>query len=208
VSIIDALFTPDEPLPEVGMNPEEAWPPPGAELILEGVVLGEPVPAGSKATGVVMKTEGGRKVPARHPDGRVKTFTKDDSGSRGKTWRGDIRDAVLRQWQGPPLDEPLALSLTFYGERTKAHYGTGRNEGVLKDSAPLYPHESRLADGTKLSRAFEDALNKLAWKDDRRFVRFKWARDFGSPPRVEYRLYRLPMRGVYLQAEQGTLLAT
>jgi Holliday junction resolvase RusA-like endonuclease len=170
---------------------EERWPPPGALLILSGTVLGEPRPAGSKTSGVVTrKTEDGRRVPVERPGGGWRTFTK-ESAVGAETWRSDIRDAVLRGWgERAPLDGPLALSLTFYADRPNTHYGTGRNAGCLKPSAPAYPHSGRLPDGTKLTRAFEDALNKLVWRDDRRFVDCRWSRRYGTP-RAEYRLYRL-----------------
>lgn len=177
------------------MTDEAAWLPEGAERVVTFTVAGEPKPAGSKDTGVAYKTnrETGRKEPVRRHDGRIVTFVKDSSGQAGKTWRGDIRDAVARELGEVEelLDGPLVIEACFYVERSKGHYGTGRNAGVLKDSAPRYPHATKLPDGTKLLRAVEDALNKVLIVDDRRFVRGVWSRDFGRP-RAEVTIWRLP----------------
>lgn len=180
------------------LEPEsDAWPPEGAELVLEGVVLGEPRPAGSKHGFVVRRGDGSIVMK----DGRPVIAQKDMSGRKGETWRSDVRDAVLRAYgANPPLDEPLALSVVFYAERPKGHYRTGKNAHLLRPTAPRFPHEGRLPDGTKLARAFEDALNKLVWQDDRRFVDFRWSRRFGQP-RAEYRLYRLPKREVHVASQ-------
>jgi Holliday junction resolvase RusA-like endonuclease len=66
--------------------------------------------------------------------------------------------AVLRaEWEGDvALDQPVAVRVTFQFARPKSHYGTGRNSGVLKGSAPLW-HTSA-PDGDKLCRLVGDAL--------------------------------------------------
>lgn len=172
---------------------EYTWPPGNAEHVVTFMVPGDPKPAGSKVSGVAYrKTITGNKVPVER-NGKIVTFTKDQSGTAGKTWRADIRDAVYKalgeDWV--PVDGPLVIETRYYVERPKSHYGTGRNTGVLKDSAPAYPHSSRLADGTKLLRAVEDALNQVLFTDDRRICRALWSRDFGRP-RAEVTLWRLP----------------
>ena len=48
--------------------------------------------------------------------------------------------------------------------RLKGHYGTGKNAGTLKPSAPLF-HTSK-PDLDKLVRCIKDALTGIAWKDD------------------------------------------
>jgi Holliday junction resolvase RusA-like endonuclease len=171
------------------------WPPEVAEHVVTFVVLGEPKPAGSKTSGVAYKTnkKTGKKEPARKPDGRIKTFTKDSAGTPGKTWRSDIRDAVKDELGEIEelLDGPLVIETRYFVERPDSHYGTGRNAGVLKANKPRYPHSSRLPDGTKLLRAVEDALNKVLIVDDRRFCRAMWSRDYGRP-RAEVTIWRLP----------------
>lgn len=176
------------------MHEPEPWPPEGAEQVLEFVVLGPPKPAGSKSSGVATRWDpvAQKRVPVKK-DGRFVTFTKDSAGAAGKSWRGDVRDAVAEVFGSDRelLDAPLVLDVRFYIERTATHFGTGKNAGVLKASAPRYPKATKLPDGTKLARAFEDALNKVVWTDDRRIVDLRWSRRFGRP-RAEARLYALP----------------
>jgi crossover junction endodeoxyribonuclease RusA len=135
--------------------------------VIEFFVAGEPKTAGSKNTGIVLrKDESGRKVPAIDPKtGLPRTFTADSTGEKGKAWRSDVRDAAQAAMAGrPPLEGPLVLDVRFLVPRPKGHYGSGRNAGVLKDSAPRYP--TTIPDSTKMLRAVEDALKGLCWRDD------------------------------------------
>lgn len=58
----------------------------------------------------------------------------------------------------------IAVQLVFYMPRPRGHYGSGKNVGVLKQSAPLYP--AKKPDIDKLSRLVLDALTGIVWKDD------------------------------------------
>jgi Holliday junction resolvase RusA-like endonuclease len=77
------------------------------------------------------------------------------------------------------------VECTFFLERPKAHCGTGRNEGIVKDGAPAYPVVRPDAD--KLLRAVLDALTGRVWADDAQVVvataRKRYAR-FMEPARV------------------------
>lgn len=53
-------------------------------------------------------------------------------------------------------DTPLLLSCVFWIARPKAHYGTGRNAGTLKDSAPARP--TGRPDLSNLEKMIEDCL--------------------------------------------------
>jgi Holliday junction resolvase RusA-like endonuclease len=64
------------------------------------------------------------------------------------------------------LDEAVRLELVFLYERPKSHYGTGRNAGCLKSSAPMFYEKTTNPDLTKIVRAVEDALTGIIWKDD------------------------------------------
>jgi Holliday junction resolvase RusA-like endonuclease len=80
------------------------------------------------------------------------------------TWREAVGYAARMAYQGPLLDGLVAASFEFVKPRPKAHYGTGRNADVLKDSAPAAP--GKKPDGLKLARAIEDALNRVLYTDD------------------------------------------
>jgi Holliday junction resolvase RusA-like endonuclease len=76
-------------------------------------------------------------------------------------WRDAIRtetQAAVTAARWPGCTGPVFVDVVFYLRRPAAHYGTGRNAGVLKASAPLYPVTRRQGDGDKLVRAVFDGL--------------------------------------------------
>jgi len=64
------------------------------------------------------------------------------------------------------LDEAVRLELVFLYSRPKNHYGSGRNAGCLKPSAPMFYEKTTIPDLTKILRGVEDALKGVIWKDD------------------------------------------
>lgn len=81
------------------------------------------------------------------------------------------------------LEGPLILTITFLLSRPKNHYGTGRNAGKLKLSAPPYPMV--MPDLTKLVRAVEDALTGIIWKDDKQVVEQHTRKRYRDKPGAE-----------------------
>lgn len=108
-------------------------------------VPGVPAPGGSKRVFYNKKT--GRAIVT-------------DDCKRNKDWRALVVMAA-RQHCRVALEGPLALSITFYMPRPKAHYGAN---GV-KLTAPSF-HTVK-PDATKLLRSTEDALSDAGvWRDD------------------------------------------
>lgn len=66
------------------------------------------------------------------------------------------------------LAGPIELKLIFYMARPKGHFRTGKHAGELRESAPEHPTSK--PDLTKLTRAVEDALTGIIWKDDSQVV--------------------------------------
>ncbi len=93
-----------------------------------------------------------------------KMVTIDSSGAHGKTWRSDVKHFAFDVYQGPALKGSMWLFVRFVRTRPLAHFGTGKNAGVLKANAPLEP--TTRPDATKLLRAVEDALKGVLWVDD------------------------------------------
>jgi len=128
------------------------------------------------------KTAGSKRVFLNKKTGRP--MVTDTSGKKGKDWRIDIQRAAWQAYDGPPLIVPLSVTLAFRLPRPKAHYGTGKNAAVLKESAPRR-HIVR-PDIDKLSRAVLDALKGVVWRDDAQV----WAKSAmkgyadGEPPGV------------------------
>jgi Holliday junction resolvase RusA-like endonuclease len=128
-------------------------------------VIGKPQPQGS-VKAFVPTHKGG--APVRRPDGSIVVNLTSDNPAL-KQWRDRVSDQALRAGALEPTpDVGFEVECTFFLERPKAHCGTGRNEGVVKDGAPAYPVVRPDAD--KLLRAVLDALTGRVWADDAQVV--------------------------------------
>ena len=104
----------------------------------------------------------GRPIPLkRHRT--TKTGHRYDPSARDKA---DFLDKVRATGSLPaqPLFEPLCMELLFEMPRAKSHFGTGRNAGKLKQSAPRF--HTKVPDVDNLCKFVLDALNKYMYKDD------------------------------------------
>ena len=63
-----------------------------------------------------------------------------------------------------PIEGPIIIQMTFYMPRPKNHFGSGKNEGVLKKTAPRF-HTST-PDLDNLEKFVFDCLNGVVWIDD------------------------------------------
>jgi len=120
-------------------------------------VLGTPAPQGSKKGFYNPKL------------GRVQIV--EDAKQKTRTWRQDVLtaavDAQPDDWQA--IDGPVWVEVCFYFKRPAAHFGTGRNAGALKDSAPSHPAVK--PDIDKVLRATLDGLaNAGCYVNDSRVV--------------------------------------
>jgi Holliday junction resolvase RusA-like endonuclease len=166
-------------------------------------VFGEPKTKGSTRSFIPRRGDGSMVTRA---DGSPMVVTKDDAGDLGKAWLGAVAQAVALEMEAAgfamvPARAPVALEMIFYRPRKAGHYGTGRNSGVLKDSAPAFP--STKPDVDKLERAILDALKNVAWHDDGQVIAAPAFKAFGTPARVELRLWRLPATVADLRADGG-----
>lgn len=82
----------------------------------------------------------------------------------------------------------VAVEVEFHLPRPMGHYGTGRNAGVLKESARLHP--SVAPDLDKYQRSVGDALSKVAWDDDAQVVEWKASKRYAgiTGPRTVIRI--------------------
>jgi len=121
---------------------------------LEFFVPGTARPAGSKGA-------------FKHPQTGKIIVTH--ANAKTKDWMDSVKWFAMNATNRMvPWMEPVRLSLTFIKPRPQNHYGSGRNEGVLKSSAPQ--HATTVPDLTKLTRAVEDALTGIVWRDDAQVV--------------------------------------
>lgn len=136
-------------------------------------VPGLPRPAGSKKAFVIKQT--GRAI------------LTDMSGSEGKHWRSSVAQVASEVLQGELLHGPLCFAMLFVFPRPASHYGSGRNAGQVRASAPPFPAVK--PDTTKLVRAVEDALAKVAFKDDAQIVGQSAHKIYGQRPGVHVHIW-------------------
>ena len=131
---------------------------------LELTVVGTPVPQGSKT--FVPTAAGGR--------------AKESNEKALKPWRASVAAAALdAMGELEPLVGPLELRAIFVFPRPKAHFGTGRNAGRLKPSAPSIV--STKPDLDKLVRAVGDALTGIVYRDDSQLAIVHAEKHYGTP---------------------------
>ena len=112
-----------------------------------------------------------------------------DANPKSREWKNLVAQEAGRISTGM-LEGPLSLHATFYRPRPASHFGSGRNAGVLKTSAPAYP--ATRPDTTKLLRAVEDALQGVLYRDDAQIVEQHVSKQWGDPARCEIRVETLP----------------
>ncbi len=138
-------------------------PQPRIKFFVEGI----PQPGGSKK-GVPNMKWVGRSVTLTTKMMMQMIFIVEDAKGN-KKWRTAVRKACIAKAGGMELlTGPLVCSFGFLMPRPKGHYGTGKNAGILKASAPA-EHIVR-PDVTKLTRSTEDALTKVIWSDDSQVI--------------------------------------
>jgi crossover junction endodeoxyribonuclease RusA len=140
---------------------------------IEIIVLGTPAPQGSKR-GFAVKAKGAYT-------GKVAQV---ESSAKVKPWRMAVKYAALNEialgvTPYETMRGPVVLGVTFRLPRPKGHYGTGRNAGLLKPSAPWFP--AGRPDLDKLLRSTFDALGEAGvWGDDAQVVKVYGSKEYAT----------------------------
>jgi len=128
-------------------------------MMIEIVVPGVPAPQGSKT--------------------RTRWGVREDNPAT-KPWRNAVAGYALEAMSGQqPIAGPVRVEAVFTFPRPKGHYGSGRNAGQLKQSAPV--HCDKAPDLDKLLRAIGDALTGVVLVDDSRIVEVAARKTYGTP---------------------------
>lgn len=110
--------------------------------ILRFKVVGTPAPQGSKKA---------------FYNPKIKRAVVVDDSKKTRPWRIAVSEAAIEALEDrPPIEGPVMVSIVFYLARPQSHYGTGRNAGQVKPSAPSRP--AVRPDIDKLCRSTLDAL--------------------------------------------------
>lgn len=138
-------------------------------------------------------SQGSKRIGRNQQTG--KPILLDDNPST-REWRDRLTLEMRKTAPRQPLDEPVFVSLTVFVARPDDHYGTGRNAGKLKRSAPDIPKTG--LDVDKILRCVDDAgTNAGWWCNDSRVAAGQFAR------------YYAETEGVVVEAwALGTHLAT
>lgn len=92
-------------------------------------------------------------------------------------WKNSVKIFCRENYNGQPIQGPIALEITFTMPRPKSHY---RSNGLIKATAPHYV--TKKPDSTKLLRSTEDALTGLLWRDDAQVAIQTVYRIYGETP--------------------------
>ncbi len=134
--------------------------------VIDFDIVGRAYPAGSKTAHVPLHPK--TKQPYRVGQTDRVVVNMAPACKETEPWMRYAAEKAREVYQGELLDEPLCMIVTFYRPRLSGHFGTGRNAGKVKASAPPFP--ATTPDVTKLVRAIEDAFTGVLWRDDSRVV--------------------------------------
>lgn len=130
-------------------------------------IYGKPATQGSKRAFVIYPKEGGRPRAV---------VTENDKHC--EPWRQEVASAAMKVYDGPLITGPVRLTVKYTYPRGPTHFGTGRNAGKLKASAPKY--KLTTPDLSKLTRAVEDALKGVIYQDDSRITERSDSKGWGE----------------------------
>jgi len=100
-----------------------------------------------------------------------------------KADKQDFLSIVQKNAPLEPLDRPLKVEINFFFSRPTNHYGTGKNAGVLKPTAPTF-HTVK-PDTDNLAKFILDAMNKVYWIDDSRICNLVVTKKYDNKPRTD-----------------------
>lgn len=112
-----------------------------------------------------------------------------DANKNVKPWKQEVAAVARGAYDGPLLSGPIAVVFTFYRPRPKGHF---TSTGTMGKAGREMPFPTTKPDVLKLSRAVEDALTGVIWRDDAAIVTETLFKRWGEPARVEIEIRVLP----------------
>jgi len=128
------------------------------------IILGNPLAQGRPRFFVRQGKSGGKFVGAYDP-------------ATSKSWKETIKWQVIEQ-KPEIISGPVAMTLHFMLPRPKGHFRTGKNDKVLKPSAPKY-HIVK-PDIDNLEKAVKDALRSICYRDDCQIISTTVTKEYGN----------------------------
>jgi len=118
-----------------------------------------------------------KKRPRFARRGKYVTTYNDQEAEEGK-----FLVHVRQQFDGQPFSCPLDVKMFCFMPRPKDHYGTGRNLGKLKKSAPVLP--GKKPDIDNLVKFALDCMNDVVYLDDSQIVSILAVKAYGGTPKT------------------------
>lgn len=115
---------------------------------------------------------------ARHYNRGGFSGTYDPSKGDKESFLSIIHQKAPRE----PITGPIQLTIVFYMPRPKGHYGSGKKQCLLKDSAPEF-HTGR-PDIDNIIKFYQDSMNKVFWKDDSQICWIEAQKKYSERPRT------------------------
>ena len=121
------------------------------------------------------------KAQKRHRSTRTSTGIRNYDPSASD--KQDFKWMAYNNRPLTPFDQPLRVDVTFFFSRPKSHFGTGKNAGVLKESAPEW-HIAK-PDRDNCDKQVLDALKGVFWRDDSIVCSGEIEKKYSTNPRIE-----------------------
>lgn len=129
------------------------------------------------------------KAQKRHRHARLKESNFIKTYDPSSDDKDDLLWQVINHKPAKPFDQPLKVSVHAFFSRPKSHFGTGRNKGKLKRSAPIY-HTSK-PDRDNLDKFVLDALTGVFFTDDKIVCDGRIVKKYSTIPRLEIFIQKL-----------------
>ena len=139
------------------------------------VILGEP--NAQKRTRFSARGRGGKPLPF------VQTYDPSAKDKRG------LREVVQAQAPEKPLLGPLRVDCFFFFAYRKGDYGSGKNAGVLKDSAPTWKDTGK--DRDNCDKLVLDAITGIFFLNDSQVCDGRIIKQYSENPRTEIYITKL-----------------
>lgn len=103
-----------------------------------------------------------------------------------------------------PWEEGVIVIIEFFIKRPQAHYGTGKNKLIMKDFAKKLLCIKK-PDIDKISRAVNDAMTGIVYRDDAQVVCEAHVKKYGKHPGIKVRCRPVSLPEEIPEPEQLTL---
>ena len=91
--------------------------------------------------------------------------------AKSRSWKESVRWAAvegMNMKRHSLFTEALAVEITFWFQRPRGHYGTGKKAGFVKDSAPR--HHTIKPDVENCVKGVLDGMKGIVYRDDSQVV--------------------------------------